>query len=69
MGSGEWVSEWDGRPLARHFFGLVDAVVAAKGDAFVGTPGSTFSEYAKSILHRHYVDQWLVRDVAETGVL
>ena len=64
LASDAWVSEWDGLPLARHFFGLADAMTAAKGDAFLGTPASTFSEYAKSILHNHYVTEWLERDTS-----
>lgn len=57
MGGGR-VSEWDGVAVGGWLIGLLDAVVAAKGDAMVGTPRSTFSGYAKGILHEHFVEEW-----------
>ena len=58
MRAGASQSEWDGLGLDGFLFGFLDAVVAAKGDAIVGTPKSTFSGYAKGLLHGHYEVEW-----------
>ena len=55
LAGGEPRSDWDGLPLGPFVFGFVDAMTAAKGDAFVGTPGSTFSRYVERVLYPYNV--------------
>jgi len=59
MAHGERKSDFDGLPLAPYLFGFLDAMVSAKGDAFVGTTRSTFSEYAGKVLHGFYAGEWV----------
>ncbi|KAH9812384.1 hypothetical protein DFH28DRAFT_398834 [Melampsora americana] len=47
----------DGLKLKHFLTPMLDAIIAAKGSAMLGTPGSTFSDYAVSILHPHYIKQ------------
>ncbi|KAG0142201.1 hypothetical protein CROQUDRAFT_135704 [Cronartium quercuum f. sp. fusiforme G11] len=44
----------DGLKLKPFFEPLLEALVVSKGSSILGTPGSTFSNYAVSILHAHY---------------
>jgi len=44
----------DGALLFKYFVPLIDGIVAARGDKFLGTPESTFSEYVYR-LHNHWV--------------
>ncbi|CAB5101494.1 unnamed protein product [Rhizophagus irregularis] len=44
----------DGALLFRYFVPFVDGIVAARGNKFIGTPESTFSEYVTR-LHEHWV--------------
>ncbi|GBC02783.1 hypothetical protein RclHR1_04820001 [Rhizophagus clarus] len=44
----------DGALLYRYFVPFVDGIVAARGNKFIGTPESTFSDYVLR-LHEHWV--------------
>lgn len=44
----------DGALLFRYFVPLTDGIVAARGNEFIGTPESTFSDYVTR-LHEHWV--------------
>ncbi|KAM0789943.1 hypothetical protein ACM66B_006783 [Microbotryomycetes sp. NB124-2] len=53
-GGERWTSEWDGQSLSTYMLPFLEAEIAAKADAAVGTVGSTFSGYATVTLHEAY---------------
>ncbi|BGP52013.1 hypothetical protein JCM10450v2_007984 [Rhodotorula kratochvilovae] len=54
-GKGEWTSDWDGQAMAKYLYPFLEAEIAARAVAVVGTPSSTFSGYVRGILHDAYV--------------
>ncbi|KAK4054005.1 hypothetical protein OIO90_003650 [Microbotryomycetes sp. JL221] len=49
-----WTSDWDNQGLSTYMFPFLEAEIAAKAIAAVGTQSSTFSGYATVTLHEAY---------------